>query len=81
MISAFGKHFIKTDIFPREMGRALNMAFEKRQKGMNWEIKYKKDAWKFISKNKLIDKFEATIKMFIKGEGRIDLKKLAGKLV
>ena len=32
---------------------------------MNWEIKYKKDAWKFISKNKLIDKFEATIKMFI----------------
>ena len=22
-------------------------------------------AWKFISKNKLIDKFEATIKMFI----------------
>jgi hypothetical protein len=40
---------------------------------MNWEIKYKKDAWKFISKNKLIDKFEAAIKMFIKGEGRIDL--------
>jgi mRNA-degrading endonuclease RelE of RelBE toxin-antitoxin system len=47
---------------------------------MNWEIKYKKDAWKFISKNKLVDKFEASIKMFIKGEGRIDLKKLAGKL-
>jgi len=28
---------------------------------MNWEIKYRKDEWKFISKNKLIDKFEATI--------------------
>ena len=47
---------------------------------MNWEIKYRKDAWKFISKNKLINKFEAAIKMFIKGDGRIDLKKLAGKL-
>ncbi len=47
---------------------------------MNWEIKYKKDAWKFISKNKLTDKFEAAIRMFIRGEGRIDLKKLAGKL-
>lgn len=47
---------------------------------MNWEIKYKKDAWKFISKNKLIDKFEASMKIFIKSEGKIDLKKLAGKL-
>ena len=33
VISAFGKHFIKTDIFPREMGRELNRAFEKRQLG------------------------------------------------
>jgi len=38
---------------------------------MNWEIKYKKGAWKFISKNKLVDKFEAAIKMFVKGEGKI----------
>ncbi len=41
---------------------------------MNWQIKYKKDAWKFISENKLIDRFEAAINIFIKGEGRIDLK-------
>jgi mRNA-degrading endonuclease RelE of RelBE toxin-antitoxin system len=47
---------------------------------MNWEVKYKKGAWKFISKNKLIDKFEVAIKIFIKGEGKIDLKKLSGKL-
>jgi len=33
VISAFGEHFIKTGIFPREMGRELNRAFEKRQIG------------------------------------------------
>jgi len=33
VISAFGEHFIKTDIFSREMGRELNRAFEKRQLG------------------------------------------------
>ena len=31
VISAFGEHFVKTDIFPKEMGRELNRAFEKRQ--------------------------------------------------
>jgi uncharacterized protein (UPF0332 family) len=33
VISAFGEHFVKTSIFPREMGRELNKAFEKRQIG------------------------------------------------
>ena len=33
VISDFGKHFIKTGIFPKEMGRELNRAFEKRQIG------------------------------------------------
>jgi uncharacterized protein (UPF0332 family) len=33
VISAFGEHFIKTGTFPKEMGRALNAAFEKRQIG------------------------------------------------
>jgi uncharacterized protein (UPF0332 family) len=33
VISASGKHFIKTEIFPKEMGRELNRAFEKRQIG------------------------------------------------
>lgn len=33
VISAFGKHFIKTEIFPKEMGREFNRAFEKRQIG------------------------------------------------
>jgi len=31
VISAFGEHFIKTGIFPKNMGRDLNKAFEKRQ--------------------------------------------------
>jgi len=33
VISAFGEHFLKTGIFPKEMGRELNRAFEKRQIG------------------------------------------------
>ena len=33
VISSFGKLFIKTDIFPKEMGRELNRAFGKRQIG------------------------------------------------
>lgn len=31
VISAFGEHFIKTGVFPKEMGREINRAFEKRQ--------------------------------------------------
>ncbi len=31
VISAFGEHFVKTGIFPKEMSRELNHAFEKRQ--------------------------------------------------
>lgn len=33
VISAFGEYFVKTNIFPRAMGRELNRAFEKRQLG------------------------------------------------
>jgi len=33
VISAFGEHFVKTSVFPKEMGRELNRAFEKRQIG------------------------------------------------
>jgi uncharacterized protein (UPF0332 family) len=39
VISAFGEHFVKTDIFPRTMGRELNRAFEKRQLG-NYEYTF-----------------------------------------
>jgi uncharacterized protein (UPF0332 family) len=31
VISAFGEHFIKTGVFPKEMGKELTKAFEKRQ--------------------------------------------------
>lgn len=30
VISGFGEHFVKTEIFPKSMGRELNKAFEKR---------------------------------------------------
>ena len=33
VISEFGKYFINTGVFPKEMGRELNRAFEKRQLG------------------------------------------------
>lgn len=33
VISGFGEHFVKTGVFPKEMGRELNRAFEKRQIG------------------------------------------------
>ncbi len=33
VISAFGEHFLKTGFFPKEMGKELNRAFEKRQLG------------------------------------------------
>jgi len=33
VISAFGKYFIKTGVFSKELGRELNRAFEKRQIG------------------------------------------------
>ena len=33
VLSAFGQHFIKTGIFPKEMSKQLNLAFEKRQLG------------------------------------------------
>ncbi len=33
VISSFGEHFVKTGVFPKEMGKELNRAFEKRQVG------------------------------------------------
>ncbi len=33
VISAFGEHFVKVGIFPKEMGRELNRTFAKRQIG------------------------------------------------
>ncbi len=33
VISAFGEHFVKTDIFSKDMGKNLHLVFEKRQLG------------------------------------------------
>jgi len=33
VISLFGKHFVKTEIFERSLGRALNEAYDKRVVG------------------------------------------------
>ena len=33
VISTFGEHFVKTGIFPKDMSKAITLAFEKRQFG------------------------------------------------
>ena len=33
IISAFGEYLVKSDVFPKDMGRDLNLAFQKRQLG------------------------------------------------
>lgn len=33
VLSVFGEHFVKTGIFPRTLGKALNRAYSKRQLG------------------------------------------------
>lgn len=54
VLSAFGEHFIKPGIFPREMGKSLNMAFEKRQLG-DYEFTFvisKEEAKEMLEKGK-----------------------------
>lgn len=54
VLSAFGEHFIKPGTFPREMGKLLNMAFEKRQLG-DYEFTFvisKEEAEEMLEKGK-----------------------------
>jgi uncharacterized protein (UPF0332 family) len=54
VLSAFGEHFIKPGTFPREMGKSLNMAFEKRQLG-DYEFTFvisKEEAEEMLEKGK-----------------------------
>jgi len=48
---------------------------------MNWQIKYKKKASDFLSEQNLVEKFESKLKTLLLGEGRVDVKKLSGKLI
>ncbi len=54
VISGFGEHFIKTNIFPKELGRELNRGFEKRQLG-DYEYTFvitKNEAEEMLEKSK-----------------------------
>ncbi len=65
VISAFGEHFIKTGILPKEMGRELNRAFEKRQIG-DYEYTFvisKKEAEEILENGK---KFVERIIQYLK---------------
>jgi len=67
VISSFGEHFIKTGIFPREMGRELNRAFEKRQLG-DYEYTFvisQDEAEEILEKSKL---FVETIIQYLSKE-------------
>jgi len=47
---------------------------------MEWDIKYKKDAYRFLARNYSVDRVEKTLSGFIKEKVRADIKKLYGKL-
>ncbi len=47
---------------------------------MEWELKFKKEAYRFLTKNYSVDRVEKTLLGFIKGKERADIKKLYGKL-
>ena len=65
VISAFGEHFIKTDIFSKEVGKELNRAFEKRQLG-DYEYTFvisKGEAEEILEKSKdFVDKIVRYLK-------------------
>lgn len=48
---------------------------------MNWQIKYKKNAWNFLFEQQLVEKFESKLKILLSGEGPVDVKKLSGRLI
>ena len=68
VISLFGKHFIKTGIFDKEMGRALNDAYDERligDYGVGSEI-YKVEAEEILNKAK---DFVSKLKTYIEEAG------------
>lgn len=70
VISAFGEHFIKTGIFPKEMGRELNRAFEKRQIG-DYEYTFvisKEESVEMLSSGK---KFVERIALYLKKKKKL----------
>lgn len=67
VISAFGEHFVKSGILPKEMSRELNRAFEKRQIG-DYEYQFiisKDEAEEILAKGK---KFIAQIIQYLRKE-------------
>ncbi len=47
---------------------------------MTWQIKYHNSAYRFLKANKLLEKTEKQITIFLKGNGSADISKLKGKL-
>jgi uncharacterized protein (UPF0332 family) len=68
VISAFGKHFVKSGIFPSHMSKDLSKAFEKRQVGDYGftQVLAESDARELLG---LARKFVETIYEYLKSEG------------
>jgi len=68
VISAFGKHFVKTGIFSKDMSKELHRAFEKRQLG-DYEYTFvisKSEAGEMLEQGK---EFVEKIVQYLKEEG------------
>lgn len=67
VITAFGKYFVKTGTFPKEMSKELNRAFEKRQLG-DYEFTFvieKEEAKNLLDSAK---KFVSEIESYLKSK-------------
>jgi uncharacterized protein (UPF0332 family) len=77
VISSFGEQFVKTGVFPREMGRQKNLAFQKRQLG-DYEATFvisKEDA---DSLHQEAVHFVDAVTQYLRGQGHLDLSGESG---
>jgi uncharacterized protein (UPF0332 family) len=71
VISSFEEQFVKTDVFPRAMGRQLNLAYQKRQLG-DYEAAFvlsKEDAENLHDEAL---RFVDAVSQYLQGQGLLD---------
>ena len=71
VLSEFGKHFVKTGVFPKEMSKELSRAFEKRQLGdYEYTFVIKEDEAKDLLNS--ARRFVEMIETYLKEEGFLE---------
>ncbi len=70
VLSYFNSHFVKTELIPRELGRAVNKAFDMRIRGDYREqvILTREQVAPFLD---LAEKFVSTVRSYLKNSGKI----------